>query len=100
MVHSENNQELYGVNVDFKSFRNKWTIDAILQHMGFHSPTENPSVMVTGNHKTLSSEYIVICQDEIIYCITNTRRNFHMLQDKYKINIYLQGKYRCWLDQR
>ena len=27
--------ELWGVNVDFKSYQNKWTIDAILQHMGF-----------------------------------------------------------------
>ena len=34
-VNSGSNQELWGVYVNFKSNQNKWTIDAILQHMGF-----------------------------------------------------------------
>ena len=34
---SGNNQELWGVNTDFSSYELKWTIDAILQHMGFLS---------------------------------------------------------------
>ena len=57
-----NNLELWGVNVDFKSYQNKWKIDAILQHMGFYSPTENPCVMMRENLKTKSYQYIVICQ--------------------------------------
>ena len=45
-VNSGTNQELCRVYVDFKSYQSKWTIDAILQHMGFYSPTENPYVMM------------------------------------------------------
>ena len=59
-ITSGNNQELWEVNVDFKSSQNKWTIDAILQHMGFYSPTENPCVMMRENIKAQSSEYVVI----------------------------------------
>ena len=46
------NLKLQGVNVDFKSYQNKLMIDAILQHMGFYSPTENPCVMMRENLKT------------------------------------------------
>ena len=38
-VNSGNNQKLWGVNIEFTL---KWTIDAILQHMGFYHTTENP----------------------------------------------------------
>ena len=34
-VNSGNKQELWGVNTDFSSYELKWTIDAILQCMGF-----------------------------------------------------------------
>ena len=34
-VNSGNNQELWGVNIEFTLYGQKWTIDAILQHMGF-----------------------------------------------------------------
>ena len=34
-VNSGNIQELWGVNTDFSSYELKWTIDVILQHMGF-----------------------------------------------------------------
>ena len=54
MVNSGNNQELWGVNTDFSSYELKWTIDAILQHMGSYPATENPCVE---NHITKSCEY-------------------------------------------
>ena len=57
-VNSENNQELSGVNTDFTSYEWKWTIDAILQYMGFYHTTENPYVMMRENQKTKSCEYI------------------------------------------
>ena len=34
-VNSGSNQELWGVNTDILTYELKWTIDAILQHMGF-----------------------------------------------------------------
>ena len=34
-VNSETDQEVWGVYIDFQSIHSKWTIDAILQHMGF-----------------------------------------------------------------
>ena len=43
-VNSGSSQELWGVNTDFTSYELKWTIDAILQHMGFYHTTENPCV--------------------------------------------------------
>ena len=36
-VISSNKQELWGVNIEFTLYELKWTIDAILQHMGFLS---------------------------------------------------------------
>ena len=61
--------------------------------MGFYSPTENPSVMMRENLNTKSSEYIVNCQDDLYIASTTAGEIFHILQDKYKINIYLAGKY-------
>ena len=57
------NNEVWGVYIDFQSIYSKRTIDAILQHMGFYVTTENPNVMMRENHNTHSSEYIIICQD-------------------------------------
>ena len=34
-VNSETDQEVWGAYIDFQSIHSKWTIDAILQHMGF-----------------------------------------------------------------
>ena len=42
-VTSGNNQEIWGVNCDFKANQNKWTIDAVLQHMGFYHMMRNNS---------------------------------------------------------
>ena len=92
-VSSGNKQELWGLNVDFKSNQAKWTIDAILQHMGFYPATENPCVMRRENNKTKSSEYILIYQYDS-YIVSQTHEEFlHTLIDKYKINIYLQDRY-------
>ena len=92
-INSGTDQELWGVYIDFQSIHSKWTIDAILQHMGFYITTENPNVMMRENHDTQSSEYIIICQDGLFIVSTTPDEIFHMLKDKYKINIYLQDKY-------
>ena len=34
-VNSGTDQEVWGVYIDFQSIHRKWTIDAILQHVGF-----------------------------------------------------------------
>ena len=92
-VNSGTDQEVWGVYIDFQSIHSKWTIDAILQHMGFNATTENPNVMMRENHNTQSSEYIVIYQDGLFIISTTLDEILHMLKDKYKINIYLQDKY-------
>ena len=92
-VNSATDQELWGVYIDFQSIHSKWTIDAILQHMGFYVTTENPNVMMRENHNTQSSEYIIICQDGLYILSTTPEEILYMLKDKYKINIYLQDKY-------
>ena len=114
-VNSATDQEVWGVYIDFQSIHSKWTIDAILQHMGFYVTTENPNVMMRENHNTQSSEYIIICQDglyivsitpeEILYMLkkTNTRSisiyriNIHMIlveriiiKSKNILNIYMK----------
>ena len=45
-VNSKNNQELWGFNIEFILYDLKWTINGILQHMGFYHTTENPCVMM------------------------------------------------------
>ena len=42
-VNSGTDQEEWGVYIDFQSIHSKWTIDAILEHMGFY---KNPNVMM------------------------------------------------------
>ena len=92
-VNSGTDQEVWGVYIDFQSLHSKWTVDAILQHMGFYATTENPNVMMRENHNTQSSEYIIICQDGLFIVSITPDEILHMLKDKYKINIYLQDKY-------
>ena len=82
-----------GVYIDFQSIHSKWTIDAILQHMGFYVTTENPNVMMKENHTTQSCEYIIIYQDGLYIVSTTPEEILHMLKDKYKINIYIQDNY-------
>ena len=92
-VKSGTDQEVWGVYIDSQSNQNKWTIHGILLHMGFYVTRENPNVMMRENHNTKSSEYIFICQDDLYIASTTPQKNLNMLKDKYKINIYLQGKY-------
>ena len=80
-VNSGSNQEFWGVYVDSKSNQKKWTIHGILQHMGFYCPTENPNVMMRENHKTKSSEYIIIYQNYLCIASTTPEEILHMLQD-------------------
>ena len=61
--------------------------------MGFYARTENPNVMIRENLDTQSSEYIIIYEDELYIVSTTPEEILHMLQDKYKINIYLQDEY-------
>ena len=87
-VNSGTKQELWGVHCDFKSYQDKWTIDPILQHMGFYATTENPCVMMREKHRTQSSEYIVICQNELYIASQTPEEIVHTLMDKYMIHIY------------
>ena len=78
-VNSAMDQEAWGVYTDFQSIHHKWTIDAILQHMGFYVTTENPNVMMRENHKTQSCEYIIICQDGLYIASTTPVEILHNL---------------------
>ena len=86
-VNSGSSQELWGVNTDFSTYELKWTIDAILQHMGFYPTTENPCVMMRVNHKTQSCECIMIHQDELYIASSTLQEILHIVKDKYKIKI-------------
>ena len=61
--------------------------------MGLFPQTENPNVMMRENIKRKASEYIIIYHDEIYIASTIPQESFHMLQDKYKINIYLESNF-------
>ena len=84
--------ELLAVNVNFKSYKDKWTIHGILQHMGFYPPTENPCVVMRENLKTKSSEYLVVYQDDLYIASQTPEEILNILQNKYKININLTWK--------
>ena len=86
-VNSGNDQELWGVNIQFTLYELKCTINAILQHMGFYHTTENPHVMMRVNHKTKSCECIIINQDELYIASTTLQEILHIVKDKYKIKI-------------
>ena len=49
--------------------------------------------MMRENHETKSSEYKFVCQDDLNIASTTPEEILNMLKGKYKINIYLQGKY-------
>ena len=86
-VNSGNNQELWGVNIEFTLYELKCTIDAILQHMGFYHTIENPCVMMRVNHKTKSCECIIIHQDEVYIASSTLQEILHIVKEKYKIKI-------------
>ena len=85
--NSGSSQELWEVNTDFTSYELKWTIDAILQHMGFYHTTENPCVMMRVDHITKSCECIIIHQDELYIASNTLQEILHIVKDKYKIKI-------------
>ena len=87
-------QELWGIKTDSSTYELKWTIDAILQHMGFYPTTENPCVMMRVNQKTESCECIIIHQAELYFASNTLQEILHIVKDKYKIKIipnYYQG---------
>ena len=87
----------WGVNIEFTLYELKWTIHAILQHMGFYHTTENPCVMMRANHKTKSCECIIIHQDELYIASSTIQEILHIVKDKYKIKInsndYLESNF-------
>ena len=86
-VNSGNNQELWGVNIELTLYELKWTIDAILQQIGFYPTTENPCVMMRVNDKTKSCECIIIHQDELYIASNTLQEILHIVKDKYNIKI-------------
>ena len=78
---------MWGVNIEFTLYELKWTIDAILQHMGFYHTIENPCVMMRVNHKTKSCGCIIIHQDELYFASNTLQDILHIVKDKYKIKI-------------
>ena len=86
-VNSGNNQELWGVYIEFTLYKLKWKINAILQHMSFSHTTENPCVMMRVNHETKSCECIIIHQDQLYIASNTLQESLHIVKDKYKIKI-------------
>ena len=87
----------WGVNIEFTLDELKYTINAILQHMGFNHTTENPCVMMRVNHKTKSCEYIILHQDELYIASSTLQEILHIVKEKYKIKIipnnYLESNF-------
>ena len=71
-----------GANIEFTLYELKWTINAILQHMGFYHTTENPCVMMRANHKTKSCECIIIHQDELYIASSTLQEILHIVKEK------------------
>ena len=78
---------MWGLNTDFSSYELKWTIDAILQHMGFYPTTDNPCVMMKVDHATKSCEYTIIYHDDLYIALTTLEEILYIIQDKYKMKI-------------
>ena len=70
------------VNIELTLYELKWTINAILQHMGFYHTTENPCVMMRVNHITKSCECIIIHQDELYIASSTLQEILHIVKDK------------------
>ena len=87
----------WGVNIEFTLYELKWTIHAILQHMGFYHTTENPCAIMRANHKTKSCECIILHQDELYIASSTIKEILHILKEKYKIKInsndYLESNF-------
>ena len=55
--------------------------------MGFYYTTENPCVKMRVNHKTQSSECIIIHQDKLYIASSTLKEIIHNVKEKYKIKI-------------
>ena len=77
----------WGVNIEFTLYELKWTIHAILQHMGFYHTTENPCVMMRAKHNTKSCECIIIHQDELYIASSILQEILHIVKENYNIEI-------------
>ena len=77
----------WGINIEFTLYELKWTIAAILQHIGFYHTTENPCVMMRAKHNTKSCECIIIHQDELYIASSTLQEILHIVKEKYKIKI-------------
>ena len=73
--------------MNFTLYELKWTIHAILHHMGFYPTTDNPCVMTRDNHETKSCECIIIHQDELYIALSTIQEILHIMKEEYKINI-------------
>ena len=78
---------MWGVNIEFTLYELKWTIDAILQHMGFYHTSENPCAMMRDNHKSKSCECTIIHQDELYIASNTLQEILHNVKENYKIKI-------------
>ena len=91
------NLELWGVNVDFKSYDKKWTIHGVNQNMCFYPPTANPCVMMRENLIPSFCEYIAVCQDDLYIASPTPEDCVNTLKTKYRLNInadyHLGAKY-------
>ena len=87
----------WGVNIEFILYELKCTIHAILQHMDFYHTTENSCVIMRANHKTKSSECIILHQDELYIASSTIQEILHIVKEKYKIKInsndYLESNF-------
>ena len=72
----------WGVNIEFTLYELKWTINAILQHMGFYHTTENLCVMMRAKHNTKSCECIIIHQDELYIASSTLQEILHIVKEK------------------
>ena len=78
---------MWGVKTEFSTYELKWTIDAILQHVGFYSTMENLCGMMRVNHIKKSCEYVIIYHDELNIALTTLEEIIPIVKDKYKIKI-------------
>ena len=72
----------WGVNIEFTLYELKWTINAILQHMGFYHTTENPCVKMRVNHISKTGEGIIINQDELYIASSTFQEILHIVKEK------------------
>ena len=77
----------WGVNIESTLYELKYTIHAILQHMGFYHTTENPCVMMRVNHNTKSCECIILHLDELYIASSTIQEILHIVKENYKIKI-------------